>query len=79
MVGQSMHLGQRFLNPRQHIEDCKDKNAYLPGVTVSFQKDEELKEAIWELKCRVEKHVDILEGTRKVQVELLTCGLTLQA
>ncbi|KAJ5525230.1 hypothetical protein N7494_011880 [Penicillium frequentans] len=78
LVDQSLDLGHKFVILREQIEDRKHEDVYLPGLTVSFKEDEELRGAIWDLKCLVEEHVDTLETTRKKQVQLLTRGSMLQ-
>ncbi|KAJ5785411.1 uncharacterized protein N7503_010623 [Penicillium pulvis] len=79
LVEQSLDLGQKFVIIREQIEDRKHGNVYLPGLAVSFEEDEELRGAIWDLKSLVEQHVDTLETTRQKQVELLTRGSMLQS
>ncbi|KAJ5913803.1 hypothetical protein N7504_002686 [Penicillium tannophilum] len=79
LVDQSLDLGQKFVMIREQIEDRKHEDVYLPGFTVSFKEDEELRGAIWDLKCLVEEHVDTLETVWKKQVELLTRGGMLQS
>lgn len=76
---QSFQLGQRSVNLRQQIENAKHVDVYPPDLTVSFKEEQELRDAIWDLKCLVERYVDFLEITRKKQVELLTRGSMLQS
>ncbi|KAJ5993468.1 hypothetical protein N7451_009192 [Penicillium sp. IBT 35674x] len=79
LVDQSLDLAHKFVILREHIEERKHENVYVPCLTVSFKEDEKLRGATWDLKCLVEEHVDTLESTRKKQVELLTRGSMLQS
>ncbi|KAJ6096018.1 hypothetical protein N7486_006764 [Penicillium sp. IBT 16267x] len=76
---QSWELGERFVKLQQRINNRQNQNAYLSGLAVSCEGDEELKEEIWELKFLVEGHVNMLEITRKRQVELFTQGSMFQS
>ncbi|KAJ5918627.1 hypothetical protein N7466_010619 [Penicillium verhagenii] len=75
----SSELAEQFAILRLQIENRKCEDAYLPGFTVSFKEDDELKEAVWELESRFRIHMNMLEELRNKQCELLLKGYHLQA
>ncbi|KAJ5953354.1 hypothetical protein N7454_000250 [Penicillium verhagenii] len=79
LEARSSEIAEQFANLLHQINARKCDNMYLPGLTISFKEDDELKDAVFELQSHVRKHMFMLEQTRKKQVELLMAGYQLQA